>query len=110
MTIYVDDMLLAASVGTLDAVWSHLMSDLPGPEGTAELLAFAVRLGLRPEWIQKVGKPTEHFDVTAPKRDAAIRMGAVPIRYGSQSAAITRAKAAGVRADPVDLSPDGTLF
>lgn len=54
----------------------HMQSTLPGSEGTAELVTFARRIGLRPEWIQHAGRPTEHFDLTAGKRAAAVRAGA----------------------------------
>lgn len=55
---------------------AHMISTLPGAEGTAELLAFAARLGLKAAWLQKRGQPDEHFDV--------------------MRGAIERAKAAGV--------------
>lgn len=92
MTIYVDDMQRRARVGRITAVWSHLVSDLPGEEGTAELVAFAKRIGLNPAWIQSRGKPTEHFDVTEAKRQAALRAGALPVKYGAEGAAITLSK------------------
>ena len=94
MTIFVDDMQRPAKVGRLNGVWSHLMSDLPGAEGTTELLAFAKRLGLNPAWIQRRGTPIEHFDVTEPKRQLALRLGAQSVAYGAEGAAITRAKRA----------------
>ena len=96
MTIYVDDMQRRARVGRLDGVWSHLMSDLPGEDGTAELVAFARRLGLNPAWIQHRGRPIEHFDVTEPKRQQALRLGATPIHYGAEGARLTMAKREGV--------------
>lgn len=88
-----------ARVGRLDATWSHLLCDLPGPAGTAELLDFARRLGLNPAWLQKQGTSIEHFDLTEPKRQHALRLGAVAIRYGHEGAALTRAKARGERFD-----------
>ena len=42
---------------------SHLVSDLPGEAGTAELVAFARGIGMRATWLQKAGTPHEHFDV-----------------------------------------------
>jgi hypothetical protein len=95
MPVYIDDMQRRARVGRLDAVWSHLMADTHD-----ELVDFARRLGLNTRWIQHEGKPLEHFDVTEPKRQAALRLGAVPIRYGAEGAALTRAKREGV---PFDL-------
>lgn len=95
MTVYIDDMQREATVGTTTGVWSHLMADTP-----EELLAFAKKLGLSPRWIQHQGTPLEHFDVTEPKRQKALKLGAVPIKYGHEGAALTKAKRDGV---PFDL-------
>lgn len=92
MTIHVDDMQRPAQVGPVDGVWSHLLSDLPGNDGTQELVAFAARLGIDARWIQNPGTPTEHFDITEPIRQRALVLGAVPIAYGRQVAALTMAK------------------
>ena len=54
MTVYVDDMM-APYRGML---MSHLWSD----ESLEELHAFALRLGLRPEWFQPKSIP--HYDVS----------------------------------------------
>ncbi len=43
--------------------WSHMISDRPGEEGSRELASMAARIGLKPEWLQDVGKPREHFDI-----------------------------------------------
>lgn len=83
-----------ARVGRVEGLWSHLLSDLPGAEGQRELVAFAERLGLEQAWLQNAGTPTEHFDVTEPTRQRALRAGAVPIRYGRAVAALTMAKRA----------------
>lgn len=92
VTIYVDDMQLPARVGPVEGVWSHLLSDLPGPEGTRELVAFVERLGVDPRWIQNEGTATEHFDLREPMRQRALALGAVPIGYGREVARITMAK------------------
>ena len=94
MTVYVDDMQRPARVGTVEGLWSHLLSDLPGVEGQVELVAFAEALGLDRAWLQNAGTPTEHFDITEPTRQRALRAGAVPIRYGRAVAALTMAKRA----------------
>ena len=94
MTIYVDDMRLHARVGPVEGNWSHLLSDLPGAEGRAELLAFAERLGVEARWIQNEGTATEHFDLREPMRQRALELGAQPIRYGREVAALVRAKRA----------------
>lgn len=53
-------------------VSAHLMAS-----STAELLAFAARLGLRAEWIQHRGEVKEHFDLMGQSRcDAAQAAGA----------------------------------
>ncbi len=81
MTIYVDNLNLRASVKngarTHTSRWCHLMSDVDD----AELLAFAQRIGLKPEWLQDAGTFTSHFDVTEPKRRAAVRAGAIEISW-----------------------------
>jgi hypothetical protein len=62
---------------------SHMMSTLPGEEGARELIVFARRLGLRPEWIQHAGTRRQHFDLVQAKRTLALRLGAteVPARW-----------------------------
>lgn len=55
---------------------SHLVSDLPGEAGTTELLAFAKRIGMRAEWLQKAGTRHEHFDVFEGRYERAIAAGA----------------------------------
>lgn len=75
MTVYVDDMRKAATVGRIRARWSHLIAD-----ERDELHAFAVRLGLKRSWFQD--HPTRwHYDVTDSIRRRAIAMGAKPITY-----------------------------
>lgn len=91
MTVYVDDMLMAADVPngarTVRGIWSHLIADTPD-----ELHEFAARLGLRRSWFQEpkgfgslplnpasLKAQQWHYDVTKAKREQAIRMGAVPV-------------------------------
>lgn len=59
---------------------SHMCSDLPGPEGTAELLAFARRIGSKAEWLQNEGAWNEHFDVMNARYRTAIAAGARAVR------------------------------
>lgn len=90
MTVYVDDMQRHARVGQLNAQWSHLIADTED-----ELHAFAARLGLKRAWHQKPGTPLSHYDVTEPKRQLAIRLGARPIGYmGEESKDLIRRKIA----------------
>lgn len=81
MTIYVDDMLMQATVPNgarkVRGRWSHLMADTP-----EELHAFAARLGLKRAWAQHEDDPVMlHYDVVESKRNKAIAMGAVPITW-----------------------------
>lgn len=43
----------------------HMMSTLPGEEGTKELVCVAKYLGLKPEWIQYKGTKRQHFDLSS---------------------------------------------
>lgn len=90
MTVYIDNMQRRARVGRFTAVWSHLMADT-----SDELHEFAARLGMRRAWAQHEGKPLEHYDVTEPKRQEALRLGAVPIQYGREGGTLTMAKVRG---------------
>lgn len=74
MAVYVDDMRVEATIQGTTAKWSHLMAD-----SSEELNEFAARLGLRRSWIQYPGKWKEHYDVTDSKRQAALKLGAIPI-------------------------------
>ncbi|PZS32947.1 MAG: DUF4031 domain-containing protein [Pseudonocardiales bacterium] len=98
MTVYVDDAMIAATVGRLTSRWSHLIAD-----DQAELHAFAARLGLRLAWFQhptRTGKPRAtpgscaaenwHYDLTSGKRAQAIRLGAVPVTRRHMVAIINR--------------------
>lgn len=58
---------------------SHLISDLPGEEGTAELVAFAERIGLRRRYLQSRGTRHEHFDIWGIKIQRALEAGALQI-------------------------------
>ena len=56
---------------------AHLLSTLPGGAGTAELLAFAKKLGMKAEWIQHRGGYNEHFDLMGTRCQAAREAGAL---------------------------------
>ncbi len=51
--------------------WCHMCADTHD-----ELMAFAIRLGMNPAWLQHPGRCTEHFDLLPTKRAQAIRLGA----------------------------------
>lgn len=78
MTVYVDDMFRLAAVpnGGRSVVgeWCHMQADT-----REELDAMADKIGLRRSWIQYPGTWKEHYDVTRPRRAAAIAAGAVPV-------------------------------
>lgn len=54
----------------------HVLSDMPGLEGSHELRSFVVEYGLRPEWMQYPGTYREHFDAREPEGLAMLRDGA----------------------------------
>jgi hypothetical protein len=74
VTVYVDNIHLPARVGRVNSTWCHLAAD-----SSEELHAFAVSIGMRPEWVQYPGTWREHFDVPAPRRRAAVAAGAVEV-------------------------------
>ncbi len=49
----------------------HMVADT-----TAELLAMVDRIGVQRKWIQRAGKPDEHFDICQSKRRLAVAAGA----------------------------------
>lgn len=91
MAVYVDDMRRRTRVGNgRPAIWSHLMADTH-----EELIAFALKLGLSPAWIQHAGTHREHFDVIDTKRQVAISLGAVEISYPRGTAELLARKRGG---------------
>lgn len=100
MTVYVDDANIQASVQngsrTHTSKWCHLIADTED-----ELHEFAARLGMRRSWFQQpkgIGslplKPESrkaqnwHYDLTAPKRAMAVRLGAVEVTSREMGAII----------------------
>src|SRR5215472_10054988 len=87
MAVYVDDANIPATVpngpARHNSRWSHLFADTQD-----ELHAFAERLGLRRSYFQP-GKPRGdgspspfwHYDVTAGKRQQALRLGAQAVAW-----------------------------
>lgn len=72
-------------------IWTaHLVSTLLDEEGTAELLAFATRLGLKASWIQHQGEAKEHFDLMGGKVAEAEAAGAKVDRYALVNAIRTK--------------------
>jgi tetrahydromethanopterin S-methyltransferase subunit H len=67
VSVYVDN----ARLGYGRMKMCHMVADT-----REELLAMADRIGVQRKWLQNAGTPTEHFDVCAEKRRAAIKAGA----------------------------------
>lgn len=98
MTIYVDSAKIPATVGRIRAKWSHLTAD-----DQDELHAFAAQLGLKRQWFQTCRNtrscppeacPHWHYDVTEPKRDEALKLGAKLIDMRELGALISARRAA----------------
>ena len=79
MAVYVDNMFKPAKVKngnrSVRAEWCHMQADTP-----EELDAMADAIGLRRSWIQFPEDPIKrHYDVTRPRRAAAVALGAIEI-------------------------------
>jgi Protein of unknown function (DUF4031) len=82
VAVYVDDMRMEATVGTIHGRWSHLYAD-----SDQELHDFAERIGLQRSWFQQhrsriPDHPLNHYDVTESKRRQAINCGAIRHAFG----------------------------
>jgi len=99
MAIFVDNAFIAASVRsgplTHTSRWCHLLSSLPGEAGTAELLTFVAQLKLQWKYLQHAGSHREHFDLTSPKRELALKLGALELAYPAEVGALLAAKKEG---------------
>lgn len=60
--------------GPMPGKWCHMMSDLGGAEGLAELHAVAARLGLKPEWFQNENPRHPHYDLRPSRRRQAAEL------------------------------------
>ncbi|HLZ24857.1 MAG TPA: DUF4031 domain-containing protein [Ktedonobacterales bacterium] len=76
----------------------HVLSDLPGSEGSAELRAYVVQYGLRPQWVQYAGTYREHYDAREPEGLAMLRDGARPATNREIGALLAAKRAAGTAA------------
>lgn len=79
MAVYVDDYFLQATVPNgnrkVRGEWCHMQADT-----REELDAMADRIGLKRSWIQYPDNPVRrHYDVTRPRREAAVRAGAIEL-------------------------------
>jgi len=69
MAIYVDRLL---NHGWKYGKNCHLTADTE-----EELLAFAAMLGMKRSWLQVSRSGIQHFDLTAKRRELAVRLGAI---------------------------------
>jgi uncharacterized protein DUF4031 len=108
MTVYVDDAHIPATVRTGRAAhtpaWCHLFADTHD-----ELHAFAARLGLRRCYFQPgpargdgAPSPYWHYDLTAGKRQQALRLGARPVTWHQAIQIIRDRQAAAERTNLAD--------
>lgn len=105
MTVYVDDARIPARVGRFSGNWSHLYA---GPwDDPAELHALAAAIGLRRAWYQDKPWPRGHYDVTEPRRQAAIAVGAVPVTWPETGRMMAEARDRGPGNPPAEASASG---
>jgi len=80
MPVYVDNAFIQATVPNggrkVTSRWCHMMADT-----REEIDAMALRIGLRLQWRQGSGSVIEHYDLTEPRRAAALAAGAVEITW-----------------------------
>jgi len=89
MAIYVDDMQLPVRAGRHDSAGSHMFADIDD-----ELHAVAEERELKPERFQEGNRQwLNHYDVTAGKRQQAIRLRATPITNRDAGQIIVRVRA-----------------
>lgn len=92
MTVYIDGAFLPAQVGRLKSRWCHMTADT-----VEELHVFAESIGMRRTWFQPDHRPgvlsirgSWHYDVTAGRRPAALRAGAVEVDHAAFMAVVRR--------------------
>lgn len=100
--IYVDDMRMAARVGKLTAVWSHMFSDT----STDELDEWAERLRLSAYWLQN-SHGFLHYDLVEHRRQLALKLGAVPISYSDLPNYVYRLNPPGTRREVTTFLVEG---
>ncbi len=70
MGVYVDTLI---DWGWHRGPSCHLIAD-----SVDELISFAAKLGLKPEWMQTDNTP--HYDLDARGRETALSLGAIPLK------------------------------
>lgn len=93
MAVYVDPpMVHGIRVGRIspDTPWCHMWADTDD-----ELHALAAKIGMRRQWLQDQGKgKLRHYDLTPPKRAAAVKAGAIEASYEQLGEAVRAARIA----------------
>ena len=84
----------------------HVLSDLPGGEGSVELRAFVVRYGLWPEWMQYAGTYREHYDAREAEGLAMLRDGA-RLATNREVGALLAARRAAMATPPEETTQAG---
>ena len=74
MAVYVDALF---NYGTGKGFWENRRSCHLIADSKKELIAFAVSIGLRPEWYQP--RSTPHFDLHEESRTLAVGRGAIEL-------------------------------
>jgi hypothetical protein len=96
VTVYIDQAFIPAVVPngarTVRSRWCHMTADT-----VEELHLFAEQIGMRRSWFQPDHRPgvltirgSWHYDVTAGRRTAAIRAGAVEVDHAGLMAVMRR--------------------
>jgi hypothetical protein len=95
MTVFVDGITdygdVARRRGLRSTKWAHLTANTP-----EELHTFAAGIGLRRAWFQNGDNVRWHYDVTPPKRAAALRAGACEIDRRGLADLMAARRAAGL--------------
>ena len=86
MAVYVDGQ--RAPLGRMRMC--HMVAD-----STEELLAMVDHIGVARRWIQREGRPNEHFDIALSKRRRAVEAGAVQVTTRQLVAIIREKRKAG---------------
>jgi len=75
MSVYVDNLFVCATT----RYWRHGKACHMFADTLSELHAMAKRLSLKRSWFQPGAMSLPHYDLTASKRQQAVRFGAIEI-------------------------------
>ncbi len=94
MSVYVDDMMPCVP----NKNWRYTQACHMIADSDDDLHAMAAKIGLRREWFQ-TASILRHYDLTASKRELAIRFGAIPIDRHEVGRRISEARAARAKSE-----------